>query len=123
MGLHRIIFFCDDRKVGDCLRALAGKATKVEEVLPVVNVEQHTNGHLKARTNGGAPAMFVDWIREQRLEEVDAKMARRFLESVGKTPSNGTYILGQAVKMRVLKKYGKGSSTKYKVLPPPAERS
>lgn len=115
--MFRVSFFCDDRKLGDALRALAGLIQGSPEVLPVVNADVSKSGKLTAKTNGTAAALFMDYLGRRKIKEVNAKVAQEFLKGIGRAPSSATYVLKEAIKLGGLKKTPgtKGSKTTYQV--------
>jgi hypothetical protein len=113
-NIMRITAFCDDRKLGHVLRALAGLVIGTPEVVPVVNA-QARNGALKQATNGSALDMFGAYLKKRKLSEVTRKVAAEFLKSVGRSPTSATYLLTQAKDAGLLRRRGKGSASKYTV--------
>lgn len=115
--MFRVTFYVDTRRLGEALEALQGLARGMPEVVPVANAEAK-NGALKARTNGAASDMLVDWIRKQHLKEVRPVDAQKFLRSIGRSPQSASYTLNEVIsKHKALRKTGKGIKTVYTVLP------
>ena len=112
--MFRVTFFCEDKRLGNALRALAGLAHGNPEVLPVVNVE--ANGkQLKARTNGKARDQLVDWMKQKHLTEVQCAHAKEFLRTAGMSENSATYVLKDAVAAGLLKRFGKGTKSSYRL--------
>lgn len=114
--MFRVTFYCDDKRLGDCLRSIAGYAHGQPEVMPVVNAAVGANG-LMAKTSGNAAEMFIAWIKQNKKTEVRAKDAREFLRSIGRSTGSATYTLTEAVKLGALRKHGKGANMAYAVSP------
>jgi hypothetical protein len=114
--MFRVTFFCDDKKLGDILRGLAGLALGTPEVVPVVNAGVGKNG-LQAQTGGKIYEMFAAWIHKHKLHEVRSRDAKAFLKETGSGAQSSSYHLKKLVEVGVLRKAGKGSGMYYKVAP------
>lgn len=126
--MFRVTFFCDDKRVGDCLRALAGLAQGTPEVVPVVNAVKGANGELKPKIrDGNVHDLFVDWIKQHRKTEVVSTDVKEFLREVGASPLSHSYVLTVARERGVVRKTGSksGAGTQgviWKVVPPKKSR-
>src|SRR5262245_687480 len=114
--MFRVVCFVDDRKLGECLRVLAGLAHGHPEVQPVVNVEKH-GSTLKAASNGNAADQFVVYARQHKLDTINAQVSKQWLRKMGRSELSSTYILTTATKQGALKKIGKGNGTSYTLQP------
>lgn len=112
--MFRIEAFCDDRRLGDVLRAMAGLIIDSPRVTPVVNA-QLRNGKLAAQSEGSLPVMFAKFIRENKVKEVNARVAREWLVSMGRSKLSSNYLLKNCVQSGILKSVGKGTKMKYTV--------
>jgi len=113
--MFRVVFFVDDRKLGDAVRSLAGLAIGNPEVQPVVNAEKGANGTLKALTGGTVAEQFIAYLRKTKAHEVRVSDAQAFLKSIGRSKGSATYMLMECVKAHVLSRRGKGTATVYTV--------
>ncbi len=110
--MFRVTFFCDDRKLGECLHGLAGLAQGTPEVMPVVNAVAGKNGSgPRAMTASGKLIdMFTDWLRKTKIKELKAQDAREFMKSIGMAPASYSYLLSKARDHGLIRKTGSGSS-------------
>jgi hypothetical protein len=114
--MFRIEIFCDDRKLVDVLRGIAGLAIGNPKIQPVVNAEKKKNGKIEAALpNGKIEEMLHANITNNKLSTIDASYVKGFLKSIGKAPTSYSYCINQAIKTGWLKKTGKGSGMKYLV--------
>jgi hypothetical protein len=121
--MFRVTFFCDDRKLGECLHGLAGLVQGVPEVVPVVNAVPSKNG-LAAKTDGKVIDLFTDWLHKTKVKELRAQDARDFLKSVGLSPLSYSYMLTQARERGLIRKTGGGTtSVVWKVAPARAKKA
>lgn len=127
--MFRVVFFCDDRRLADTLRALQGLSTGVPQATPVVNAEIE-NGKIRAVSNGSAVALFQEFLKKKKINEVNAGVAKKFLKTIGRSPASANYLLKQANKAGALRPLKAGSTRKnegkvyaVQVLIPPPKRS
>jgi hypothetical protein len=113
--MFRIEMFCDDKNLPKVLHAITGIALGTPKITPVANA-QHKNGELKAKTSGEVPAMFSAWVKKHHLKEVNASNMREFASEHGFSPTSYSHILSKVVKAKVVRKIGKGSASKYKIV-------
>lgn len=107
--------YCDDRRVGEVLRALAGKVIGKPLVVPVVNAEKTSSNKIKAKGDGNLVMMFAKYLRQARKTDITATHAREWLESHGHNPTSVSYLLHKSQEFGFLKKFGKGTKSHYKV--------
>ena len=122
--MFRVVFFVDDRKLGESLVRLQGLAQGSPEVQPVTNAKVARNGRLVAETSGNLQDQFLKRIQDLGVAEVNARLASEFLKSVGRDPSNGTGLLIRMAKVKLLHKVGKGgrgNRATYRVVAPKPE--
>lgn len=102
--MFKVTFLCDDKYLADILRSLAGKARNVEPV-PVVNVAQGANGHLKQDAEHTL-GLFLKELRKQGgdAKSVNALHARAATSACGLSPTSYSYFLQNAIKKGLLKK-------------------
>lgn len=112
--MFRITLYCDDKKVGELLRGVAGLAIGKPEVEPVVNVETK-GGTLKAKTNGSATQMFMNILKERKITEFSSKEGVTVVKSIGMAPSSANYVFKQLIAAGAIKRRGKSSATRYTV--------
>jgi hypothetical protein len=123
--MFRVTFFCDDKKLGQCLHGLAGLAQGVPEVVPVTNAIAGTNGSgPRAVTDTGKLVdMFAQWLKKTKRTELRAQDARDFVQSVGMSPVSYSYMLSKARDQGLIRKTGSGSSVAvWKVVPARAKK-
>jgi hypothetical protein len=113
--MFKIEMFCDDKNLPKILTAVTGLALGVPKAVPVVNAE-HKNGQLKARTSGDVPALFSAWAKKHHLAEVNASAMREFATAHGWSPGSYSSLLTKVVKAKVVRKIGKGTHSKYKIV-------
>jgi hypothetical protein len=126
MTMFRVTFFCDDRKLGECLHGLAGLAQGTPEVVPVVNAVAGTNGSgPRAMTdNGNLIDMFTDWLRKTRTKQFKAQDAREFVKSIGMSPASYSYMLNKAKDRGLIRRTGSGAATSvWHVMPARAKKA
>src|SRR5262252_7154618 len=112
----RVEFFCDDRRLADALRALAGVARGAPRVEPVVNdIKYKHEGELAAKTDGKLANLFAAHLKADKPGEFRARYAKDFLRALGRPVSGYSYMLRQMRTAGVIKKKpgGKGTSTVY----------
>ena len=127
--MFRVELMCDDKRLPLLLRAIQGLATVVGCPQPVVNAEI-ANGKITAKSNGSASALFAQYLAKHKITEVNASVAKAFLQSVGRSPQSANYLLTNAAKQGVLRLAKAASTQKGKgalyavqhLLPPPTKR-
>jgi hypothetical protein len=122
--MFKIQFFCDDKKVGDALRGLMGIALGIPEAMPVVNAEVTKTG-IKQQSGGSLPQMFVHYITSNKIDRITPAETRAWCKKQGMSPLSASYVLKNAVNMRVLRKEGMSSKTVYfiiRALPKPSAK-
>jgi hypothetical protein len=81
--------FCDDKKVGDVLRVLAGLVIEAPVAVPVTAAAVK-NGKvvstLPPGSKGSAREQFMQYVLTQGFDSVNAEMAQKFLRSIGHSP-------------------------------------
>ncbi len=115
MDISRVEFFCKDGKVGEVLRLLAGIALETPKVTPVVNAKRKGN-HLEQVTHGSTVEMFRAWLGQNKVTEVNSNIGREYCKSVGKRPESYNYLFAAARDEGLLRKTGKGTHSKWKVV-------
>jgi hypothetical protein len=114
--MFRIECFCDDKKLAAVLRALAGLVVGSPGVTPVINAEVKA-GKLKQSTGGKLIDLFAEHLRAEKPEVIDSDYARAFIKDLGMSPASYTYLLRKACDTKLVRKTGKGTQSKYTVLP------
>jgi|SRR6516164_4732151 hypothetical protein len=114
MDVSRVLFYCDDRKVGQILRLLAGVALQTPEVTPVVNAKPK-NGKLEQSSNGNMLDMFAIFLKKKKLTEITPEIGREFCTSIGRSADSYGYLFKHARNAGLLRKLGKGSGSKWRV--------
>jgi hypothetical protein len=112
--VFKVNFFCDDKKLADALRALAGLAAGIPEVLPVVNAV-HKNGKVQAQS-GSMEEQFARYAKANSLTKFKAADVTGFCKVAGFAPASRSYLIKQLVKSHIVKKSGAGTSTVYTVV-------
>ena len=113
--MFRISFFCDDKKLANALRGLAGVAAGSPEVQPVVNAEKK-NGKVQAAGNGDNAALFAKYAKANKLTKIKATDLRGFCKSIGVSETSYGYFGKQLQKAGAIKKHGTGSASYYTVI-------
>jgi len=114
--ISKVTFFCDDRRVGLLLRAVAGLIVGTPEVVPVINAEAK-NGAIKASGSGDMATMFAAYVRKARKTTVQPADAQEFLRNNGRSSASATYLLRQCRDNGFLRgPFGKGVKSSYKVV-------
>lgn len=57
--MFRVVFYAENRKLGDALEALKGLAHSMEPPMPVVNAEPGPNGKIQQKTASGSISELV----------------------------------------------------------------
>lgn len=112
--MFRVNFFCEDKKLADALRGLAGLAAGTPEVQPVVNAV-HKNGKIAA-ASGSLPEQFYRYAKAHKIEKFTSKELIVFCKEAGLASSSRGYLLGQLKKAGAIKKHGAGTKSYYTVL-------
>jgi hypothetical protein len=108
MEMSRVVFYCDDRKVGQVLRILAGVALQTPEVTPVVNAQQK-NGKLEQRTSGKASVMLAAHLRKHKKKTFGSEDIREFLVSIGRSEKSRGTVLQHMFDEKLAKRVGQGT--------------
>jgi hypothetical protein len=112
--VFRVNLFCDDKKLADVLRGLAGLAVGNPEVQPVVNAEKK-NGKVVAAGSGDNAALFAKYAKTNKLTKIKATDLRGFCKSIGVSETSYGYFGKQLQKAGAIKKHGTGSASYYTV--------
>lgn len=113
--MFRFEFFCEDKHVAPLMIAMQGKTIGHPLVTPVANARIGANGQIEAVVQGDSLDMFRHFIAENKLTEITAKDAKRFVTSIGYAETGYSAMLTRAVKAGFLKKQGSGAGMKYRV--------
>lgn len=69
----------------------------------------------KAKVRGTSademPALFLDWAKRNRLQEIRAPQMRDFCTGLGMSERSYSHVLGILRRAKVVTKHGKGSSS------------
>ena len=117
--------YCDDKKVGDVLRALAGlvMAHPPPRAVPLINAE-NVGGKIEAR-NGSMLGVFLTFLSKHKGDRITPKETAAWLKSQGRSPSSASYLVRQARDAGALRATGKGAAVVYmivKALPKPEKK-
>ena len=107
--------FCDDKKLPQVLHAISGLVLEGFSVVPVINVEKK-KGKAVALTNGTTVEMFRDYLHKRKITEVNSTIGREFCVSIGKDASTYGGLFVRAKAEGLLRKAGKGTSSKWRVM-------
>ena len=115
--MFRIEVYCDDKKLAYVLWALAGHVLGSPNVMPVVNAKK-SGGKIKQATNGKLLDLFTDHVRkEPQGTSISARYVKDFLQGIGNSSASYGYVLKNAQAAKVIRKVGKGTHSKYAILP------
>lgn len=122
-SISRVEFFCDDKRVGEALRALVNIAIGAPSVQPVTNARKSGNG-LAAIGSGKAIDQFADHLAKAKPKEITPDSMREWLQSVGLSGASYSYLLKHAVAAKMIKRDPKSpnSRARYFVLPQKASK-
>jgi hypothetical protein len=119
--MFRVIYYVDDRKLGESLTRLVGLAQGAPEVQPVTNAKAQRNGKIVATSGGSVQDQFLAHLREHNIATITSKVAAEFLTALGRSRSNSTALLQRLSKAGALKrlpgKRGKGNPANYTIAP------
>lgn len=105
--MFRIETFCDDRKLGDVLRALSGKVIGQPTIQPVINAEK-TEGKkptVKAQGDNDVSEMLIAWLKQKGLQTFKAPVVYDFLKEHGRSKGSYSYVLKRAVALGLITKH------------------
>lgn len=102
--MFKIEAFCDDKRLPDVLRALAGKAMNVVAV-PVLNAQPKEQ--VKAIGRGDVVEMFLRRLQEQRKREFRAPDLASFLEEIGLSKTSVGHYLTRMRRAKIASCRGK----------------
>jgi hypothetical protein len=114
--MFRIEAYVDDKKLADVLRALTGITRGQPAVVPVVNVEEGGKGNPKAKTNGSLMAMFESHVGTLKQSDISPDDIRAFLKAHGRSESSMTYLATLAIKHKLLRRVGKSSNVRFRII-------
>jgi hypothetical protein len=111
-NISRLEIFCSDALVMPIKRMLLGMKG-VHEITdqPVINAQKAHSG-LTARSSGKTIDMFVDYLRQHKIDTVKADNVRQFQASLGRSESGYYAVIAKALDLGVLKKNKGGASTR-----------
>jgi hypothetical protein len=105
--------YCDDKKLGDVLRALAGLTRGQPVAVPVANIDEEGAGAPKAKTNGKLAHMLAEHMTKNKLESIKPKEVGAWLAKIGMSKQSASYVARMAQDQGVIRKTGKSSQTVY----------
>jgi hypothetical protein len=105
--------YCDDKKLGDVLRALTGLTRGQPVAVPMTNVEEGGIGGPKAKTNGKLVTMLAEHMVKSKLESIRPKEVGAWLAKIGMSKQSASYVARMAVSEGVIRKTGQSSQTVY----------
>jgi hypothetical protein len=112
-AVSRIELFCDDKNVGRICRALIGLALEPPKVTPVINAGK-TNAGLQPVSNGKLLSLFVEWLKKEKLKEINHADLKHFVTSVAGRPESAyAKLRTDAQAAHVIRKEGTGKSCRY----------
>lgn len=114
--MFRVTFMCDDKRLGEVLRALTGLARGAPVAVPVTNEEVDSKGNIKAKSNGKLVHMFIEHLHKLKTESFTPKDAQVWLKSVGMSPLSSSYVLKAALAAGAVKRTGKSSKSVYHIV-------
>ena len=115
--MFKIEAYVEDKRVGDALRALAGIVRGMPSCVPMVNVQEHPQTKkLTAKSGGSMLEMLEKHLLENKVEKLTPDDVRAFVKTCGRSPASAVYLVGLAVKARLIKRIGKSSNTTYQVV-------
>ena len=107
--MFRIAGFVDDKHIAAVMHAVAG-LVRDWECVPVANVKVE-KGKVAAKTDGClAKLLHQTTGKDAYIKPVHVRM---FVQEHGRAPSTAAYLMNKAIKLRLFKRVGKGSSTRY----------
>lgn len=108
----------DARNLAEVLWLLSGKVRHMSAPQPMINVARASNGSTAPRVSSGEFVdLFMAWMRERKLKEVNTIIAREFLAEHGRSPTSTSHLFNQARKRGLLKNVGSGpSDSRWQVL-------
>ena len=114
--MFRVECFCDDKRLAAVMRALSGVVHDLKAV-PVANLEKSApkNGKLVPKGDGLLD-LFAKYLAKIKAKVISPTEARKFMQSVGRAPESYSYLVKNAIAHGVLKRQGKGSGMRYKVV-------
>lgn len=120
--MFRVEFFCDDKRLGDALRALTGLAIGNPAVQPVTNAKVSRGGALRQVTEGRLVDLFAAHLAKTKPKEFTARDVQTFLSNQGTAPGSFGYVLKQAIAAKLIRKKSTkfaGPGTKYVMIAAP----
>jgi len=111
--MFRVNLFCEDKKLADVLRGLAGLAVGNPEVQPVVNAV-HKNGKIAA-ASGSLVEQFASYVKQNKITKFTSAEMKEFTKLAGMSPSSRSYLVKQLQTAGAVKKHGAGQKTYYTV--------
>jgi hypothetical protein len=114
--MFRVSFFCDDKKLANALRGLAGIAMAPGPIAePVINAEAK-GGKIVAVTNGSKLELLADYLSKHKIVTFTPKEAMdSIVPGIGMAKSSTSYLLKRATEARIVKRNGKGNKATYTV--------
>jgi len=118
-GLWRLVMFCDDKRLPEVMRSVAGKVMNMEPPTPVQNASAK-GGSVKSLTNGDMVAVFIEYCAKNNIKSITRTELKDWLKARGKP---GTYIayfaqkmLGYGVAKKSKAGKGKGAPVRYDIV-------
>lgn len=110
--------FIEDKRLAEFLRICASVGVHIPTMpIPVVNVEKK-NGQLREKLSGGnAPAMFLEYIKKNKISQFKRKEVNDFMESIGCKAASSNYVLKTLRAAKEIKRTGLSSSSIWNVIP------
>jgi len=112
--MFRVEFFCDDKRLAEALRSLAGVAIGDPKAQPVTNGE-NKNGAVVALDDGNVAMAFVRYAKTHKLTSPVAEDFRDFCRYLGKSQTSYMYYRKKLIELGALKRRGKGKSVQFTV--------
>ena len=91
--------YCEDKKLADVLRALAGLLIEAPVPVPVLAAKAQNGKVISTLPGGGsnisARSQFMHYVTEQGYDSINAEMARKFLKSIGQSVSGSGNLINK----------------------------
>lgn len=117
--------FCDDKKVGDVLRALAGLVVGIPKPIPMINAE-NVGGKIRSEMrNGSMLSVFLAFLSKHKSDRITPKEIGAWLKTQGRSSSSASYLVRQARDAGAVRAIGKGAAVVYMIvraLPKPEKK-
>jgi len=102
--MFRVECYCDDKRLGDVFRALAGLILKPPTAVPVVNAEVSNGEIVGIVAATDITDLLASHLKQRGTATIKSREIGAWLKGLGRSSNSATYTAKKAVEVGILAK-------------------